>query len=106
MGLNIRQRITETRRALFGPSSPEIFREALNVVTHGEYSEAKNTPIRVEVINAGTPEHHHKLYDLEWDKQKFGPDVTDFGGHTATFKWRLGCKNCPYEVITSERALY
>ncbi len=66
---------------------------------------------KYEVITIGDPNHKHKHLEADWDKERFGSDLTnmddDPGGMAfpcGTYKdlWRCVCGR---EVIRSERAL-
>src|SRR3989338_9703 len=68
--------------------------------------------VRVVVVTDGNLLHKHQFERVPWNRERFGPDVTDFGpepGTTdtplmATYKDLFRC-SCGAELIRSTRAL-
>lgn len=62
-------------------------------------------PLPIENVAVGIEAHEHDFKPVEWDKARFGPDVTDFDDTHATFKTLERCA-CGAERIRSVRALF
>jgi len=66
----------------------------------------------VQIVSEGNPAHHHKLEKVEWNRERFGSDTTDFDkDHGTKLEFPMcTCKelfrcSCGRELFRSERSL-